>query len=350
MRNVASTRKKLQAMSEFTNDHPALRRCWHGVARSNEVGSAPHRALLLGEPWVLWRDEAGQIVAFADQCAHRRAPLSFGSCEGGSLRCGYHGWRFDGTGRCVEIPALGSDAAIPPQAQLRPPAGLAESHGVIYLAPEDPISPLPRIPEAEDPNFMLGELPVIRTRGSAALLADNFLDMAHFPFVHAGTFGADEARQVEPYELTRTELGHEVVLTHAFANREDPGVAAGLRPLIQQRKLTYSFTAPFHVTVRIDFLDAGGSNQIGFVFCPESPETTRVYAALWRNDLGGDEQRMKEAVDFEAAVVDEDLRIQAHYDLLSVSLDPSAELHIRPDRTTLEMRRVLAELVERAGS
>ena len=337
-------------MNEFGNDHPALRRCWHPVARSSELEDGPLRVLLLGEPWVLWRAATGEVVAFADRCPHRRAPLSLGRCEGGSIECSYHGWRFDASGSCVGIPALGPGAALPPRARLDAAAGITEAHGMLYLAPEDPISPLPQIAVAEDASFMVGDLPVIRTRGAAALLADNFLDMAHFPFVHAGTFGADEAREVEPYELVRTELGHEVSLCHAFANREDPGVEAGLRPLLQQRRLTYRYTAPFHLSLQIDFLDAGGSNVIGFFLCPEGPEITRIYSTLWRDDLGGDEQRMKEAVDFEMAVVEEDLLLQSRYDLLSVPLDTTAEVHVRSDKTTLELRRILAELVLRAGA
>ena len=62
--------------------------------------------------------------------------------------------------------------------------------------PETPLAPLGAIPEADDDTFMEGRIPTLRTRGSAGLLADNFLDIAHFPFVHAGTFGTDEATAV----------------------------------------------------------------------------------------------------------------------------------------------------------
>ena len=151
--------------------------------------------MLLGEPWVLYRAD-GRIVAFADRCPHRRTPLSLGHCEAGVLQCAYHGWRFDPAGACIEIPALGRGASLPPAARLSPPAGLVEAHGIVFLAPEDPIAPLGSIPEADDPSFEAGELPTLVARASAGLLADNFLDVAHFPFVHAGTFGADEAAEV----------------------------------------------------------------------------------------------------------------------------------------------------------
>ncbi|HTX62797.1 MAG TPA: Rieske 2Fe-2S domain-containing protein, partial [Acidimicrobiales bacterium] len=95
---------------ELTNTHPALRYCWHPVARSADVGERPHRVFLLGEPWLLVRlGVDGELVAFFDRCPHRMAPLSIGSIVepaggGGSvLQCAYHGWCFDAEGRCTEI-------------------------------------------------------------------------------------------------------------------------------------------------------------------------------------------------------------------------------------------------------
>jgi phenylpropionate dioxygenase-like ring-hydroxylating dioxygenase large terminal subunit len=328
----------------LSNTDPVLRRCWHPVARSAEVTEQPMGVSLLGDPWVLYR-AAGAVVAFADRCPHRHCPLTLGSCEAGVLQCAYHGWRFDRSGRCLEIPALGPDAVVPPTARLTAAAAVTEAHGIVFLAPEDPIAPLGAMPEADDPSFMVGELPTLRARGNAGLLADNFLDMAHFPFVHAGTFGADESAEVPPYAVARDDWSFTVGYQHQFAHREDPGVAAGLRPLLQTRRLTYQLCAPFHLRLRIDFLDAGGSNVIGFFIQPETAETCRLFTTLWRDDLAGDRTRMEEAVEFEIAVLREDLRVQEAYHELVLPLDPRAEVHTRADRTTLELRRVLADLV-----
>jgi phenylpropionate dioxygenase-like ring-hydroxylating dioxygenase large terminal subunit len=335
-------------LGPLTNIDPALRRCWHPVARPGEVTAQPRQFLLLGEPWVLYRVE-GQIVAFADRCPHRGTPLSIGHCQAGVLECAYHGWRFDPSGACVEIPALGPGATLPPAARLSPPAGLVESHGIVFLAPEAPLAPLGAIPEAADPSFAVGELPTLSTRGSAGLLADNFLDVAHFPFVHAGTFGADEAAEVPPYTVARDGWAFTMSYEHSFANREDPGVAAGVRPLVQHRRLAYRLDAPFHLSLRIDFLEAGGTNVIGFFIQPETADTCRLFTTLWRDDLSGDAARLAEAVDFEVAVLREDLVIQAAFFELALPLQPTAEVHTRADRTTLELRRVLADLVTAAG-
>ena len=332
----------------FTNTDPSLRHGWLPLCRIGDVTAAPTSHKLLGVQWVAWRDDDGDIRVARDQCPHRLAPLSLGACEVGGLRCAYHGWRFDASGACTEIPALGRDANIPPRARLTVPAGVVCSHGMVFIAIDEPVSAVPTLTAHDDPTFMAGDLPVLTTRGGAALLADNFLDMAHFPFVHAGTFGANEVREVPPYEVTRREFGFDAVYEHDFANREDEAVQRGERPLIQRRRLTYRYDAPFHLVLDIEFLDAGGSNIIGFFLAPEDDETVRVYSTLWRNDVGHSVERMAEAIDFEMAVVAEDLALQSNYEHLGLDLDVTREVHTRADKTTLEMRRILVDFVREA--
>ena len=88
--------------------------------------------------------------------------------------------------------------------------------------------------------------------------------------------------------------------------------------------------------------------MIGFFIQPESAERCRIFTTLWRDDLAGDTSRMAEAVDFEVAVIREDLVVQEAFDELVLPLTPTAEVHTRADRTTLELRRVLSDLVAAA--
>ncbi len=364
MECMCSRRANLTS-SSLANTHDSLRRCWHPVARSSEVSDTPFGAVLLGEHLVLFRSD-GEVKAFYDRCPHRGAPLTLATPQAGGLRCAYHGWLYSPTGRCIEIPALGPEAPIPSRARLGSLGGVQERLGMIFVCLDDPLPgvELPEVPEDDDPAFLRGELPVVRARAGAGLLADNFLDTAHFPFVHAGTFGAGEERKVGRFDIRREpgRLSFSAGYEHSFANREDPGVAAGERPLIQTRRLTYRYVAPFHLTLRIDYLEAGGSNTVGFFVSPLSDEHCHIFSVLWRNDLGGDPARMDEAVDFEMQVLKEDLRVQEamrNLDLplsAAFSADASAagaqgptisggEIHTRADRTTLELRRVLAEMV-----
>lgn len=88
-------------------DDFAWERQWYAAAIVADLDPRrPHSLELLGRRLVVWRDAANEWRAFADECPHRLAPLSEGRIEpsDGSLMCSYHGWRFDGQGRCVAIP------------------------------------------------------------------------------------------------------------------------------------------------------------------------------------------------------------------------------------------------------
>lgn len=84
-----------------------LRRYWQPVAISDELaGPRPVRAVqLMGQHFVLFRDENGQLGMLDRDCPHRGADLAFGRIEGGGLRCPFHGWLFDVKGTCLETPA-----------------------------------------------------------------------------------------------------------------------------------------------------------------------------------------------------------------------------------------------------
>jgi len=338
--------QRVDGLGRLNNTHPALRHAWHPVARASEIGEQPARVELLGEAYIVFRTaDAGGLAAFSDRCPHRLAPLSLGRREDDVLRCAYHGWCFDASGRCVEIPALGPGATLPPNARLSAPAGVTERFGMVFLAPEAPVVDAPSIPEAHEDGFELLELPPTEARAGAALMADNFLDFAHFPFVHAGTFGTEESRVLAPYDVKRDGWAFQVVYEHPFANREDPGVAAGLRPLVQTRRMTYRYQAPFFLALRLEFLEAQGVSVIGFFIQPQSEERCRLYTTLWRNDLGGDIAARENAIAFEQEVLNEDLAVQSRYDRLSLPLDLRTEVHTRADRNTIELRRVLSDFV-----
>jgi len=334
-------------MTELTNVHPALRSCWHPVATTDEIVDGPAQVWLLGEPWVLFR--AGSAVhALPDRCPHRLAPLSAGTIVGGTVQCGYHGWRFAGDGRCCEIPALGPGAALPGRASVRPAAAVAERYGLVWIAPDEPLCDLPDVPEWDDPTFQIGPLAPQRVAAAAGLLADNFLDMAHFPFVHRGTIGTHDDRLVADYSVERDGLSFAVTMTHSFSNPEDPGVAVGERALVQTRTMRYEYSAPFAMRLRLDYHEAGGTNTLTLFLQPETLDSCRVYMTVLRNDLCGDPGRLADAVAYEQRVFDEDLVIQRKYTTNALPLDLTAEVHTRADRITVELRRVLAEVVASA--
>jgi vanillate O-demethylase monooxygenase subunit len=335
----------------LSNTDPALRRAWHPVARSNEISTTPRVARLLGEDWVVVRLPDGNggstLAAFLDRCPHRLAPLSAGTVDGTTLRCGYHGWCFDASGACREIPSLGASEHVPPRATATVAAAVTEQHGMVFVAPEPPITDLLEVPEADDLSFVHGALEPITARVGAGLMLDNFLDIAHFPFLHAATIGTPESSTFD-FTFERRGLGMNVHSRHPFPNREDPGVAAGIRPLLQERVLEYRYRAPFSICLRIDYVEAGGTNVLDFYVQPEDDEQCRIYTTVHRNDLDGDEQRLAECVAFERKILDEDLMLQERYRDRRLPLDLTTEVHVKADRMTIELRRILGELTAAA--
>ncbi len=389
---------------------------WLPVADDADVGPRPVPVVADGVPLVLVRADADQPpVAFADRCPHRLVPLSAATLESGRLRCAYHGWEFDGSGACVDLPSQPGHA--PPRADLPPgprvrvaggtvylhagdvaataadpgdlltnedpalraawhPVALAdeppgevvllgetydlrqpqpyvrEKWGLVWLAPDEPQVDLFTDPDVEDDTFVGAWLPAVRTPACAGVVADNFLDVAHFPFVHAGTFGAAEEKIVEKYEVTIEPDGCRSVQEQWFDNPEDPGVLAGERPLRQRRRATYVYRAPFQLMLRLEELDAGAVKTILFFSRPETLTSTRIYTKMLLHGIGGQADPgpdiVAKEVAFEEAVLAEDLDLQRKMRLTGLPLTLRDELHVRADQLGVSLRRTLASFTNRA--
>ncbi|MGQ3029940.1 MAG: Rieske 2Fe-2S domain-containing protein [Ferrovibrionaceae bacterium] len=117
-----------------------MRLYWQPVALADELaGDRPVKAVkLLGQDFVLFRDEQGRLGLLDRDCPHRGADLAMGRLEDGGLRCPFHGWLFDTTGQCLETPAEpeGSRMCTRIRQQSYP---VVERNGIIfaYVGPGD---------------------------------------------------------------------------------------------------------------------------------------------------------------------------------------------------------------------
>jgi len=126
---------------------------WYAVAYSEQLGADQTFATRLwGEPLVLYRPSADEVVCVRDSCPHRSAPLSMGDVQDGVLRCFYHGWGFGSEGKCVNVPTMGSSGRAPSNLCAKNLA-VVESDGVLWVWRGHPLaadaSKLPRHAIAE---------------------------------------------------------------------------------------------------------------------------------------------------------------------------------------------------------
>ena len=88
-----------------------MRQYWLPALKSSELerDGPPMRLMLLGEKLIAFRDSAGRVGVMDHRCPHRCASLFLGRNEEGGLRCIYHGWKFDVSGNCIDMPSVPED-------------------------------------------------------------------------------------------------------------------------------------------------------------------------------------------------------------------------------------------------
>lgn len=324
----------------FGNDHPSLRRAWHPVAEVGElVGSGPHPIRLLGDDYALFR--AGQSWSvLPDTCPHRLAPLTAGTlvdaADGSTvLQCAYHGWCFADSGTCVEIPATGPGKTVPAGAHLAPAHGVEERYGIIWVALDDPVAAIPSFPEYDDPAFGLAVMPHQVWNAGAAQMADNFLDVAHFPFTHTATIGDADDQVVGDYELSRD--GWEFSAFHSHQAKALDGSGA-----VVNRTMTFTCSAPHHVRLRLDYTDL--VVVLVFFHQPIDADTTRLFLIEASTELAQHPERTQQQIDFQSKVGAEDRELLERLRTKAVPLTPGVEANTRADRITVELRRMLSDL------
>jgi phenylpropionate dioxygenase-like ring-hydroxylating dioxygenase large terminal subunit len=142
---------------------------------------------MLGQPLVLFRGEDATAHALLDRCAHRNVPLSMGTVVSGQLQCGYHGWRYDGSGICRHIPGLCGESEGP--ARRVPSFPCVESNGYVWVWMDPEFEP--NVEPWKLPELGSGYTRVRKTvmfPGSVHATMENALDVPHTAFLHGGYF------------------------------------------------------------------------------------------------------------------------------------------------------------------
>ncbi|KAK9828711.1 hypothetical protein WJX72_001664 [[Myrmecia] bisecta] len=259
---------------------------WYPLAVVADLDpSRPHAMMLLGKELVLWRDNQQQWRCFEDMCPHRKVPLSEGRIEpsDGSLMCGYHGWRFDGSGKAVSIPTV---AKVHPQAEAQACASCKAAanaypaqvrQGLLWVwaesgsqAVEDSkqrepaINPLyERVPEDK---WTYGFAQYVRDLpGGFDCWIENMTDQSHVAFAHHGVAGNRDGEHTGYLKMLH------------ITNQPEPqdGIQFDFEWSGGQRapaKTTFTFTPPAYC----EFAVATGRFQLWIYAVPVSADCTRL--------------------------------------------------------------------------
>ncbi|MGQ4646494.1 Rieske 2Fe-2S domain-containing protein [Lyngbya aestuarii] len=154
-------------------------RIWHkSIDSTNRQGAI-----------AVYRDANGQLHALEDTCPHKGVALHKGIVQGEHLACRYHGWTFDGTGKCAGIPYLSPEQKLP-CAQVRS-YPVQEKYNLIWIFPGDKALATtcqpPEMPEVGNPDWLMVPISA-RMQAHFSICNENSMDVFH-GFLHQNLQG-----------------------------------------------------------------------------------------------------------------------------------------------------------------
>ena len=313
---------------------PVLLNDWHPVASLEQLSERPILPVrLLGEDLVLWRS-ADQIHVWQDLCIHRGARLSLGRTKGETLMCPYHGWTYGTDGRCTHIPTHPNQTP-PGKAKVKTYHAQVK-YGLIWACLGEPANDVPVFPEGEDGRFahaLCGPYPHLRAHGPR--LIENFLDAAHFPFVHEGVLGDPNQPEIGDYEA---HIGPNGVASDPVAvYQPNPyGDASG--------NVTYTYHAFRPLTAHFTKHSDNATNGLLLTITPHDELDSTAWFIVATTIMDDNAALQKEYEPRIAAIFEEDRLIVEGQRPELLPLDLQAELHLRSDRMAIAYRTWLCQL------
>ncbi len=332
-----------------------VKNCWYVAAWDHEILADTLLArTILGEPILIYRMADGSPVALDNRCAHRHAPLSMGRREGDTVRCAYHGLKYDSQGRCVEIP--GQDT-IPAKLCVRAyPIVVRERWLWIWMgdATRADEALIPQTFSLKDDGWRY-KPGYLHYATNYLLICDNLLDFSHLSYVHEKTLGGSPNIAQSRPDVTRVARG--VRVTRDVRNTVPAPYHARLGSFTGKvnRRFSYDFLVPGVLLMKThvkpaerDDDDMTGALQ--FHSCqaltPES-DTSTHYFFMQAHNFRLDDVTVTESIyQSLCTAFEEDRRmIEAQQQLIDNS--PPAPMHpIAADLALAQYRRVLQELLD----
>jgi len=292
---------------------------------------------LLEGRYVLLADTRGGVIVTADSCPHRGAQLSLGRFDGERLQCPYHGWEFSSDGWCVNRPAHPSQP-VPDGCSLHT-FRVREAYGLWWVCLGDSPRNIPSFPLWDE---RVVEIPPIGPKTmntSGPRVIENFLDIAHFPYVHTNYLGIASNSDVRDYEVVHIDGGVEARNVVFWQPNPGPRSTHG-------GDVMYGFRVdhPYAASLWKRPSDEDGGDKAGFalmlVASPVNPVECRVWMLTSSQDRSTDPDLFNA---FNEVIFAQDVAVVESQEPKRLPLDPRAEAHQRADRMSMAFRRWLGE-------
>jgi len=271
-------------------------------------------------------------MAWQDLCIHRGAKLSMGRIQNDTLACPYHGWTYNGEGRCIRIPA---HPETTPPARARVSVHKAqERFGLVWVCLGEPAKDLPDYPEWSDPGYRHDVCGPYLFHAAGPRIMENFFDVGHFPFVHGGLLGDSGHPEIGDHKAVLSDDGIVVNDIRVWQPSHTSSTSGG--------DVTYSYriTRPFTA----DFVKLANGQRI--VQRLVATPITRSLTLGWmlRSMNFGLGEPAEKFLEFENLLASQDIPIIESQRPENLPLDLQAELHLRSDRTAIAYRQWLRKL------
>src|SRR6516225_2761080 len=193
-----------------------MRQYWVPACLSSELKADgdPLRLMLLGERLVAFRDSAGRVGVLDHRCPHRCASLFFGRNEEGGLRCVYHGWKYDVSGQCIDVPSEPRESGYCQKIRLK--SYPLVKRGPVLWTHMGPPEKRPPLPEWEFATVAAEQTFISKRLQECNWLQamEGGIDSSHVSFLHRGDLGSDplfKGAKGNQYNLSDMQPYFEVV-------------------------------------------------------------------------------------------------------------------------------------------
>ena len=305
---------------------------WYVICRKDEIEE--NKILLkyvFDQEIIIWKKKE-RIMAWENLCIHRGSRLSLGSIKNGILKCAYHGWEYNQDAQCVKIPSQ-PDIKIPKKACVKS-YKVIEKMNMVWINLSKEANDFVNIKEFNESNFNhVASGPYIMN-ASAPRAIENFLDVAHFPFVHENHLGVKDKPMIDDYDVVSSNKGIHASNVKIFQPNPDGTNKSG------EVIYDYHVHSPFVASLGKD-VSKNERFVLVFYVTPISETKSMIYTLTLMNFGKLDDKIVRDYQDFITA---QDVPIVESQRPELLPMDLQEELSIRSDKISIAYRRYLKKM------